>query len=66
MKKVKITLLVLVSIFLTIKIAQYIFIWQNNHSAIMDCIRYKSLLEYLIIPTFIIFLYKDLQLKKGV
>ena len=66
MKKVKITLLVLVSIFLTIKIAQYIFIWQNDHSNIMECIRLKSMLEYLILPTFIIFLYKDIQLKKGV
>lgn len=66
MKKVKITLLVLVSIFLTVKIAQYIFIWQNDHSNIMECIRFKSMLEYLILPTFIIFLYKDIQLKKGV
>jgi hypothetical protein len=66
MKKVKISLLVFVSILLTIKIAQYFFMWQNDQSGIMDCIRYKSLLEYLIIPTFIIFLYKDLQLKKGV
>jgi hypothetical protein len=66
MKKVKISLLVFVSILLTIKIAQYFFMWQNDQSSIMDCIRYKSLLEYLILPTFIVFLYKDIQLKKGV
>jgi len=66
MKKVKIALLSLVSILLVIKIAQYVFIWQNDYSSIMDCIRYKSMLEYLILPMFIVFLYKDLQLKKGV
>jgi hypothetical protein len=66
MKKVKISLIALVSILFGIKIAQYLFIWQNDHYNIMECIRYKSLLEYLIIPTFIIYLYKDLKLKKGV
>jgi len=66
MKKVKITLLVFVSLLLVIKIAQYFFIWQNDYSGIIECNQYGRILEYLILPTFIVLLYKDIQIKKGV
>jgi len=66
MKKIKIAILVLVIIFGILNITENYFYWIHSNKRLDTEMLSNIVLKYLIIPTFIIYLYKDLKFKKGI
>jgi hypothetical protein len=66
MKKVKIALLVFVLIFGILNITENYLYWVNSNKRIDTEILSHIVLKYFLIPTFVIYLYKDLKLKKEI
>jgi len=66
MKKVQILLLALVFIFGVLNITENYLYWIHSSSRLPVEIINNVVFKYFLIPTLVVYLYKDLQLKKGI
>ena len=65
MKKVKIILLVLVSVILLLNVFEYYLLWDNVDPFICEHYR-RIIFKYLITPFVVVYLYNDIKTKKEV